>query len=89
MYLFKEELKDEITSKFKIRYLANEIGIHEVQLYRILNNKSKTSKPVAYLFTKLINKEAEIEDYFVNVKEVWAWKIIKKVLFYIILFMNQ
>jgi len=70
MYLFKEEKKDEILLKFKIRHLANEIGIHEVQLYRILNNKSKTSKPVAYLFTKLIDKDAEIEDYFINLKGV-------------------
>ena len=70
MYVFKEERKDEVLSKFKIRHLANEIGIHEVQLYRILNNKSKTSKPVAYLFTKLVDKDAEIQDYFISLRGV-------------------
>lgn len=69
MYVFKEELRKDVLRKFKMKYLAKEIGIHEVQLSRIINNKSKTSKPVAYLLTKLIDKEAEISDYFINTKE--------------------
>ena len=69
MYLFKIELKDKVKEKIKSRELAKEIGVHEVQISRILNNKSKTSKPVAYLLTKLIDKNAEIDDYFVNIKE--------------------
>ena len=68
MYVFKEERKDEVLSKFKVRYLAKEIGIHEVQLYRILNNKSKTSKPVAYIFTKLVDKDKEIDDFFIKMR---------------------
>lgn len=67
MYLFKKELKQEITDKYKISYLAKQIGIHQVQLYRILDNKTNTSKPVAYLFTKLIDKEKEIDDFFTKV----------------------
>ena len=69
MYLFKKELRDEILKKYKMKYLANMIGIHEIHLSKILHNKSKTSKPVAYLFTKLIDKDAEISDYFINTKE--------------------
>ena len=66
MYLFRKEKVEEITKRFKIKQLAKEIGIHEVQLSRIIHNKSKTSKPVAYIFTKLVDKEAEINDYFIR-----------------------
>ena len=68
MYLFKLELRDEILKKFKLGNLAREIGIHPVQLSRILSNKSKTTKPVAYLFTKLIDKDKDIQDYFIRVR---------------------
>lgn len=68
MYSFKAECKEEIVSKFKIRNIAKQIGISQVQLYRIINNKSNASKPVAYLFTKLIDSEKEIDDFFIRVR---------------------
>lgn len=64
MYLFKNEMKNEVLSKYKIKYFADEIGITAIQMSRIINGKSKTSKPVAYLFTKLADNTKEIEDYF-------------------------
>ena len=68
MYLFKTELKDEVLAKYKIKYLASRIGITATQLSRIINCKSKTTKPVAYIFVKLLDSEKEIEDYFVRIK---------------------
>lgn len=66
MYLFKQELKEEVLSKYKIKYFADKIGITAIQMSRIINCKSKTSKAVAYLFTKLVDNTKEIEDYFVR-----------------------
>lgn len=67
MYLFKEELKEEITKRFKIKYIADNVGISTVYLSNILNSKTSTKKAIAYCITKMIDKEAEINDFFIKV----------------------
>ena len=64
MYLFKKELKEGITKKIKISYLADNTGVSRVYLSNIINSKVAVKKAIAYCITKLIDKDAEIEDYF-------------------------
>lgn len=65
MYRFKREKYDEIISKFKIKGLADTIGVTNTYLSLILNGKNDCKKTVAYCISKAINNEAEIEDYFI------------------------
>ena len=53
----------KIKSKKQID-IAREVGIAEATLSRIINQKQICSKITAYCITKVINSEAEIEDYF-------------------------
>jgi len=45
---------------------AEEIGIHEQTLSKILNGRQGTQKTTAYCITKAFNKDAEIKDYFIR-----------------------
>jgi len=65
MYLFKKELKNEIVNKFKISYIADNTGISRVYLSNIFNGKVAIRKTIAYCITKTIDKDKEIEDYFI------------------------
>jgi len=67
MYLFKKGSKEEITKKLKISYLADNTGLSRVYLSNIINSKVAVKKAIAYCITKLIDKEAEIQDYFIRV----------------------
>ena len=67
MYLFKDELKDEIIKKFKIKYIADNVGISTVYLSNILNSKVAIKKAIAYCITKTLDKEKEIDDFFIKV----------------------
>ena len=64
MYIFKGS--KENLSKTQIE-IAKEIGITRSYLSKILNNKTKCSKIVAYAFTKSINPDKEIKDFFERV----------------------
>ena len=66
MYRFKKEKKDEIISRFKLSYIANEIGISLTYLSNVLNSKVACKKVVAYCITKNIDAEKEIEYFFEN-----------------------
>lgn len=46
--------------------VAEEIGIHEQTLSKILNGRQGTQKTTAYCITKIFNSEAEIQDYFIR-----------------------
>jgi DNA-binding XRE family transcriptional regulator len=48
--------------------LAKKVGINIATLSRILNQKQNCSKMLAYCISKAINKNAEINDFFENVK---------------------
>jgi plasmid maintenance system antidote protein VapI len=64
MYKFKKDKYNEVISKYKIKGIAEKIGITSTYLSLILNNKNDCKKTVAYCITKAINSEAEIDDYF-------------------------
>lgn len=68
MYLFSREYKDELLGGRTITYVANKIGITSQFLTSVLNGKRNCSKLVAYCIVKCLHQEAELEDYFVEVK---------------------
>lgn len=66
MYKFKSDLNLD----FRDRKLASKkIGIHQNTLGMILRGTLTCSKQTAYLITKLLYKEAEIEDFFEMAKK--------------------
>lgn len=66
MYKFRQELNLD----FRDRKKAGEIiGIHYNTVGLILRGDIACSKTVAYCITKLIYKEAEIEDFFIRVEK--------------------
>lgn len=67
MYLFKNELKEEITKKFKIKYIADNVGISTVYLSNIFNGKVSIKKAIAYCITKTLDSNKEIDDFFTRV----------------------
>lgn len=62
-----KELKDMIWFKSQ-KKAAEEIGVSQKTLSRILNAKQTTKKTTAYCITKLFNKDGEILDYFKKIK---------------------
>jgi len=60
MYMFKEN----VVNVFNQRSIAREIGVSFETINRIFNRKQKCSKTIAYCICKVINPNAEIEDYF-------------------------
>lgn len=61
MYRFKKELNVD----FRDRGLASEkLGIHRNTVGMIIRGVLPCSKQLAYCITKLLFKEAEIEDFF-------------------------
>lgn len=65
-YLFKEELNLDFRDRKKA---GTEIGILPNTLGLILRGQLRCSKQTAYYITKLLFKEAEIEDFFVRVEK--------------------
>lgn len=65
MYRFKKELFTNI--KINQSKMAKEIGLSFQYVDGIINNRYNCRKLVAYAMTKLINSNAEINDYFERV----------------------
>lgn len=61
MYRFKKELNLDFRSRKKASEI---IGIHQNTLGMILRGDLCCSKMTAYIITKLLNSEAEIDYYF-------------------------
>ena len=66
MYSFRLEKKDEIINKYKLGFLADEIGISLTYLSNILNGKNDCKKVVAYCITKMVDNEKEVEYFFIK-----------------------
>lgn len=64
MWKFKDK---EVARTYNKVQVAKVIGITPDTLRRVINGKQVCSKLVAYAFTKFLNKDAEIEDYFERV----------------------
>lgn len=62
MYRFRKELFANI--KINQSKMANEIGLSFQYVNGVINNRYNCRKIVAYAMTKLINSDAEINDYF-------------------------
>ena len=65
MYRFKKEKFDKI--KLNQARIADEIGISRQYINGVINNRYNCRKLVAYAMTKLINSNAEINDYIERV----------------------
>lgn len=64
MYIINKQIKFENIGK-----AAKDIGINISTLSRILHQKQKCSKILAYCIVKYYNKNAEINEYFIRVGE--------------------
>ena len=65
MYRFKKELFTNI--KINQSKMAKEIGLSFQYINGVINSRYNCRKLVAYAMTKLINSNAEINDYFERV----------------------
>lgn len=66
MYKFKIEKRKEITNKYKLSYIADQVGITAQYLSNIVNGKKDCKKVVAYCITKMVDNTKEIEYFFTN-----------------------
>ncbi len=66
-YILKDGLKEELTKRYKGKYLAEQLGRTQSYISLLINRKITCPKPVAYTFVKLINSSYEIEDLFERV----------------------
>jgi len=64
MYSFRVEKKEEIINKYKLSYIAGEVGISLTYLSNILNNKTDCKKVVAYCITKIVDNTKEVDYFF-------------------------
>lgn len=68
MYIFKTELFDSIKEKYKVKSIAKTVGLTNGYLSQIFNGKKTCPKTTAYVITKVLNEDAEIEQYFTRLK---------------------
>ena len=66
-YVIKEDKAEEIKKKFLGKYIAMTLGRSQSNVSLILNRKLNVPKTTAYAFTKVIDKDLEIEDLFERV----------------------
>lgn len=52
------------TSQYNMTKMSKITGISRPTLTNIFNGKSYTNKPYAYVITKMLNREKEIEYFF-------------------------
>lgn len=63
MYILKENVIVDFNGE-KQKKIAEQIGITEQTLSKVLNRKMPCSKMIAYCIVKINDKEKEIEDFF-------------------------
>lgn len=63
-YILKEEKAEEIKNKYKNSYFKEKLDLSGTYVSLIVNRKIPISKRLAYAFTKVIDVNAETEDYF-------------------------
>lgn len=67
-YLLKDDIAKIIRERYKNSYFAKNLDLSNTYISIIVHRKQVVPKRIAYGFTKLINNEANIEDYFYRVK---------------------
>ena len=63
-YLIKEDVAKKIKFMYKWKYFMDELGISKSYLSLVMTRKKAIPKRSAFAFTKLIDKDADILDYF-------------------------
>lgn len=63
-YMLKTDIAKDIQEKYKNSYFTNKLGISNTYVSLIVHRKQKVPRRIAYAFTKAINVNAELEDYF-------------------------
>lgn len=63
-YMLKTDIAKDIQEKYKNSYFTNKLGISNTYVSLIVHRKQKAPKRIAYAFTKAIDVNAELEDYF-------------------------
>ena len=66
MYKFRQDINIDFRDRKKA---SEQIGIHFNTIGLIIRGQLACSKMVAYCMTKLLYENAEIEDFFIRVKE--------------------
>ena len=66
-YLLKQKEADEIKTKYKNTYFVEKTGLSESYVSLIVNRRRALPKNTAYIFTKMIDSELEINDLFEKV----------------------
>lgn len=66
-YILKEDKAKEIKRKIYGKYIAETLGKNPASISLILNRKLTIPKTTAYAFTKVIDRDLEIEDLFERV----------------------
>jgi len=66
-YVLKQDKAKEIKKKYLGTYLAETLGITRGYMSRLLNGKVKCPKTTAYAFTKIVDRDLEIDDLFERV----------------------
>lgn len=63
-YLLKENQAEEIRKKYKNAYISEITGLSMCYVSLILNRRREVPKRIAYVFTKAINRDYEINELF-------------------------
>lgn len=66
-YILKENVATMLRNKYKNGYIAEKLGISQTYVSLILRRRRTVPKHIAYSFVKVLNNDAEIEDYFERV----------------------
>lgn len=66
-YIIKQDKAKEIKNKFRNLYIAEVLGKNPASVSLILNGKLRIPKTTAYAFTKVIDKDLEVDDLFERV----------------------
>lgn len=65
MYILNDRTKN-LLMNFKFKWIAKTIGINPDTLSKMVKKDKPCMKLTAYCLTKLLNENAEIEDYFIR-----------------------
>ena len=68
MYILKEEKAKEIRNKMTLKNVADEVGISLPYVSLLFAGKKTCPKRIAFCITKIVDIDAEIEDYFLRVR---------------------
>ena len=63
-YLLKEEMAYAIRTTYKNSYIIDKLDLSATYISIILHRKKPIAKHMAFAFTKALDNNAEIEDYF-------------------------